>query len=124
LPYGALGAVAVRSAGAAVLSDVPGPDGNNAHDVQVGALAGSGAGRTLEIASTPALPASPVKYALVTCRVLGIVFVGRTGWLYFEDGEVGTASHPFGEPAVWQTADAGAAWSALSAGPTEAPPGA
>jgi photosystem II stability/assembly factor-like uncharacterized protein len=122
LPYGALGAVALNPAGAAVFSDVPGPSGNSADDVQVGTVAASGGGTTLEMGSAPALPASPVGYALATCHVLGIGFVGRTGWLYFDDGAVGTAGHRLGEPVVWQTTDTGAVWSVLSTGPTEAPP--
>jgi hypothetical protein len=63
LPDGGLGAVAVNSAGAVVFSDVPGPNGNNADDVQVGTLGASGAGTALDMGSAPALPASPVKYA-------------------------------------------------------------
>jgi hypothetical protein len=122
LPYGGLGAVALSPSGQAVFSDVPGPNGNGADDLQVATLVAGGAASTLDLGTTPALPASPVKYALATCHVLGIVFVGRTGWLYFDDGEVGTSAHLLGEPVVWLTTDAGAVWSALSTGPTEAPP--
>ena len=126
LPYGVLGAVAVSSAGAAVFSDVPGPSGNDADDVQVGRLAPSGIGTTLQMAPVPVLPALPNEFALAACHVLGMEFVGRTGWVYFDDGDVGTPSHQhrLGEPVVWQTTDGGAVWSALSSGPTEVFPSA
>jgi len=94
LPYGGLGAVALNSAGAAVFSDLPSPTSNNVDDVQVGTVAARPAGTRLEMASAPALPVAPNKYALPSCHILGIAFVGRRGWLYFDDADVGTATHP------------------------------
>lgn len=55
-------------------------------------------------------------------HVRGMTFVGLTGWLCFDDTDVGCSGKPLAEPLVWKTTDGGLSWQKLAAGPLQPPP--
>ncbi len=91
---------------------------------QVRVVTTRGVGHGFSVATVPAVPSGSSSPASAHGYIQPIseTFVGSTGWLYFDDTALGSASKLRWEPVIWRTTDGGSSWTELSAGPKQAPP--
>jgi photosystem II stability/assembly factor-like uncharacterized protein len=91
---------------------------------QIRVVTTRGVGHGFSMATVPAVPARSPSPASVHSYIqpISVTFVGSTGWLYFDDTALGSASRVRWEPVIWRTTDGGSSWTELSAGPEQAPP--
>jgi len=91
---------------------------------QVRVVTTPGVGRGFSMATVPAVPSQSPSPSSAHGYIQPIseTFVGSTGWIYFDDTALGSASTARWEPVIWRTTDGGSSWTELSAGPKQAPP--
>jgi photosystem II stability/assembly factor-like uncharacterized protein len=113
------GAVSVAPKGPVVVDLPTAGFARGAFDVEV--LVGSAAQGAYKVANVPALPASPMLSQITydCCHVSGVMFSGRTGWLYLDDRAAGSPEQQSAEAIVWKTDNGGLSWKVVSVGPKQ-----